>query len=407
MKSKFNQLLINCGYDVSAVRLIRHKDNSAVDGRTPFELWINNRSQFDLYQSIQRIKNRTKLKAAYWASFLGMPNGQTVFIGMYYAHYKGLLKNDTPKPQNDEVDLAGTCDEYELTLQEHLKEHIGKLIIDWGPSPKAWIQRADTQDNDVIEILSDVIEIESPSITKNIRNPKWTRDELILALDLYFKVDPSHTSQNHPAILELSDTLNQLPIHPQAVQGIKFRNPNGVYMKLCNFLRLDPEYKGEGLSRGSKLDEQIWNNFANDIPSLQKIANSIRFAIAEVPPPSDFEEAEIDEDEEFSEGRLLSQLHKRRERNPQLVKKKKKQVIKEKGRLACEVCGFDFYEHYGNLGRGFAECHHNTPLSDLTQATPRKISDLTIVCANCHRMLHRARPWKTVEELKELYTAIG
>lgn len=39
------------------------------------------------------------------------------------------------------------------------------------------------------------------------RNPTWARDELILALDLYFQVDPIHTSERHPKILELSRLL--------------------------------------------------------------------------------------------------------------------------------------------------------------------------------------------------------
>jgi 5-methylcytosine-specific restriction enzyme A len=87
------------------------------------------------------------------------------------------------------------------------------------------------------------------------RNPKWTRDELILAPDLYMRVNPVHTSDENPEIIALSETLNSLPIHPHAEHGEKFRNANGVYMKLCNFLRLDPTYTGKGLQRGGKLEE--------------------------------------------------------------------------------------------------------------------------------------------------------
>lgn len=79
-----------------------------------------------------------------------------------------------------------------------------------------------------------------------MRNPKWTRDELILALDLYFRCDPLKTNKSDPEIIALSDLLNSLPIHPQKAEFEKFRNPNGVYMKLCNFLRLDPDYSGAG-----------------------------------------------------------------------------------------------------------------------------------------------------------------
>jgi predicted HNH restriction endonuclease len=56
---------------------------------------------------------------------------------------------------------------------------------------------------------------------------------------------------------------------------------------------------------------------------------------------------------------------------------------------------------YGVLGEGFAECHHRVPLAELQEGHPVRLSDLAIVCANCHRMLHR-RPLHTVEELREI-----
>jgi hypothetical protein len=83
------------------------------------------------------------------------------------------------------------------------------------------------------------------------RNPAWTDDELILALDLYFRLNPARTSDSNPAIIELSGVLNSLPIHAEALRGEKFRNPSGVYMKLCNFLRFDPGYSGKGLVAGA------------------------------------------------------------------------------------------------------------------------------------------------------------
>ena len=110
------------------------------------------------------------------------------------------------------------------------------------------------------------------------------------------------------------------------------------------------------------------------------------------------------EEDEFPEGRLLARTHKLRERNPQASIQKKKNVLKKTGTLACEVCGFDFHATYGALGYGFAECHHRVPLSELAESNTTKLEDLAIVCANCHRMLHKARPWKTIEELKKILT---
>jgi 5-methylcytosine-specific restriction protein A len=67
----------------------------------------------------------------------------------------------------------------------------------------------------------------------------------------------------------------------------------------------------------------------------------------------------------------------------------------------CKVCGFDFSRTYGEIGLGYIEAHHLTPVSDL-RGRPRNLNprrDFTVVCANCHRMLHRHHPPLTVEEL--------
>lgn len=118
----------------------------------------------------------------------------------------------------------------------------------------------------------------------------------------------------------------------------------------------------------------------------------------------------IDDDEENEdlssgyEGKPILRLHKSRERSSKLVKLKKKQIIKDTGKLACEVCSMDFKATYGDLGIGFAECHHKNPLSLREENKETKLSDLAIVCSNCHRMLHRKRPWLKIEALKDIYT---
>jgi 5-methylcytosine-specific restriction protein A len=48
-----------------------------------------------------------------------------------------------------------------------------------------------------------------------MKNPKWTREELILALDLYFRCPPLKTNQDNPEIIALSELLNSLSLHPQ------------------------------------------------------------------------------------------------------------------------------------------------------------------------------------------------
>ena len=101
--------------------------------------------------------------------------------------------------------------------------------------------------------------------------PDWSRDELILALDLYLRVPSAHGNKTNPEVQELSKILNLLPIHRGQDLDDDFRNPNGVGMKLSNFLRFDPSYEGKGLKRGSRLEEEIWATFSGDLQRLNSV----------------------------------------------------------------------------------------------------------------------------------------
>lgn len=234
------------------------------------------------------------------------------------------------------------------------------------------------------------------------RNPKWNRDELILALHLYKQINPALISSKNPDIIALSNLLNSLPIHARSNRDVKFRNANGVSMKLSNFLRFDPNYDGVGLQRGAKLEDEVWNEFADEPQRLEATASAIQAVAPLVSPPADDIDFDIEQEDEFPEGRVLTLSHKRRERNPKASKEKKRSVMERMGVLECEVCSFDFQVAYGDIGYGFAECHHRIPLSELTSSRITRLEDLSIVCANCHRMLHRIRPWKTIEELRNI-----
>ena len=105
----------------------------------------------------------------------------------------------------------------------------------------------------------------------------------------------------------------------------------------------------------------------------------------------------------FPEGRVLFRLHRLRERNQEVINKAKATAKKRDGRLSCCVCKFDFAAAYGNVGEDFIEGHHTKPLSELAGETETKVSDIALVCSNCHRMLHRRRPWLGIEDLLALW----
>lgn len=239
-----------------------------------------------------------------------------------------------------------------------------------------------------------------------MRNPNWTEDELLLVINLYF--ENSRLDKTNPKVIEMSQILNRLPVHSKENRQKNFRNPNGVEMKLANLRRLDPDYEEEGLKSGGRLEEYLWNQYYNNKSELTSVVNSILQILEDDNLTQELESlGNLDQESQLDttgskEGRILERLHKYRERNSNLVKKKKRNVLNKEGRLDCEVCGFNFQEKYGDLGEGFIECHHVTPISQLRPDTVVTWKDLILVCSNCHRMIHRKTNLTTIEELRFL-----
>ncbi len=94
---------------------------------------------------------------------------------------------------------------------------------------------------------------------------------------------------------------------------------------------------------------------------------------------------------EVREGKRRLTAHMRLERNRGIVIALKKQRMQEHGgHLPCEICGFDFLETYGTVGAAFAEAHHINSLAGSPKSgSVTTLNDFAVVCANCHRMLHR------------------
>jgi 5-methylcytosine-specific restriction protein A len=108
-----------------------------------------------------------------------------------------------------------------------------------------------------------------------------------------------------------------------------------------------------------------------------------------------------DEDLEFEEGRLVLRVHRSRERNRSAVRQKKARALDESG-LICEACREDYTTKYAERGHGIIECHHRVPLSQLTPGKKPRLSDLALVCANCHRLVHCRQPWLEWHQLLAL-----
>jgi 5-methylcytosine-specific restriction protein A len=80
-------------------------------------------------------------------------------------------------------------------------------------------------------------------------------------------------------------------------------------------------------------------------------------------------------------------FHKKIERNSTAARQ-----AKRFHGTACQACDLDFGEYYGNLGKGFIEAHHLRPIGALEEGVPVRYdiaSDFSVLCSNCHRMIHR------------------
>jgi 5-methylcytosine-specific restriction protein A len=164
-----------------------------------------------------------------------------------------------------------------------------------------------------------------------------------------------------------------------------YRNTNGVYLKLANFRAIDPAHDSKGMSLGGAGDRVVWEQWAHRPEELRRLASAIVTALTNKSTTTD--PLVDEEDYEAPEGRLLLKMHLRRERNSQIGRKKKK-AARNAGMLFCSVCGFNPASLYGPSVDAAIECHHILPLSELPTTRVTRLSDLALICANCHRTIH-------------------
>lgn len=317
-----------------------------------------------------------------------------------------------------------------------------------------------------------------------MKNPPWNREELILALDLYFKIDYGQMHGTYPKVKALSNLLSLM----NEDSGFS-RSASSVSLKLANFKRIDPDFEGKGMIGGGRLEESIWQEYYQNKKQLQKMAGNIKSHIINErkdffiewleekgkPDGSPYQQRTIlayatqieksilkefnidlgnlnlfeitdlteltriekllhegndskkrhdlrsayqsylrfiqddlslsdseitDNDEEsHTEGGRKVYISSRAERNIKLRRK----AIKLHG-TSCMACGFDFGKTYGVWGEGFIEVHHLIPLGNemIRERITDAGKDLIVLCANCHRMVHRKKGITlTVEELKQ------
>ena len=68
----------------------------------------------------------------------------------------------------------------------------------------------------------------------------------------------------------------------------------------------------------------------------------------------------------------------------------------------CMACGFNYEDYYGEIDKDFIEVHHVVPLARVGETETNPETDLVVLCANCHRMVHRRKGvCLSIEEIRE------
>ncbi|MBF0310045.1 MAG: HNH endonuclease [Magnetococcales bacterium] len=92
----------------------------------------------------------------------------------------------------------------------------------------------------------------------------WSRDELLLIMNLYCRIPFGRQHQRSPEVIQLASVLG--------------RTPSSVAMKMNNFTSLDPKEKSRGvrgLSGASKLDLSVWNEFHSGWENMAEESESL------------------------------------------------------------------------------------------------------------------------------------
>jgi 5-methylcytosine-specific restriction protein A len=213
-------------------------------------------------------------------------------------------------------------------------------------------------------------------------------DEVVLALQLYLREGVGSLEQARP----LSEELRAWPVEGHFASDPSFRNEQSVRSKLYNLQWLATD-GARGRGNAGAQTEEVWREFGADLERVDATAVEIRKALATI----DRSSAAVEDEYETDESGIRLVAHRRRERDAGLPRRKRAEVRKLTGALACEACGFDSNVAWGV--EGIIECHHLIPVSELEPGETTKLADVRLLCPNCHRLVHSCSNWLTWEEL--------
>ncbi|MCF8611521.1 HNH endonuclease [Gordonia sp. HY285] len=240
------------------------------------------------------------------------------------------------------------------------------------------------------------------------KQPDWIWPELVVTAAVQDAAGWGRTIRStDDRVIELSNLFRDL--NPLLAKDPRFRSAASLQRKLEDLRTVHPKYVGTK-TRGGRLTAAVVTAYVQDPGRMRGLAERFRNEPRLLPHAIglDVEDDVVDLDEVNAgravsavEGAVRRRIATYRERDPKLRGEKIAEAVRQRGRLECETCSFDFEARYGELGSGYAHVHHIVPLH-VTNEVENSLSDLVVLCANCHAMIHRRRPWKTPKQLVEI-----
>lgn len=214
----------------------------------------------------------------------------------------------------------------------------------------------------------------------------FTRDEVILALDVLYSVERKRVSASSKEIADLSALLNRLPIHPTENRRADFRTDTGISSQLDRFYR--SLSSGRNNENVGALFFEVYFEFEGRIGELHKIAEAIRrnesyYSLRFGSRPENIG---------FPEGILLGHMYRTIESK-----------ASAKFDLAdhCEICNLKPELYYLPCG-SLLQLHLMISPIDLNGKKSYDSVNFITVCPTCHTALHRICPWRTREDFRTI-----
>jgi len=147
----------------------------------------------------------------------------------------------------------------------------------------------------------------------------WSREELLLVINLYCKIPFGRMHRQNPQVIALASAID--------------RTPSSVAYKLVNFAHLDPKLDRKGASNVSKLDREVWGEFNNTWDTLLMASEEMwRERVQE----TTYEPVEKGDDPAVGEGKEVVRMVKVRA-NQNLFR----QIVLSNYDVTCCITGID------------------------------------------------------------------